>query len=220
MKTHWLGLCPYLDAVRLAATAEAPTIVGSENLTCITLGRRSDLLSVEVHTDCPKELPIYTVDRGGHATLHNPGQLVIYPTLRLADHQLSVRDYVCTLAKTTVQLLENHGIRAYAITDPKQGEPGIYTGAGKIGFMGVRISRGVTSHGVSINVRNQLTDFAYIRSCSVWGQKMDSFLNQGVDQPLDKLFFEWAELFSQSFDLTQCVPTSNVKPGNFKPLRA
>lgn len=221
MQSLWLGKKPYLEVLGLAQSCDNfPSILGSESPTCITVGRRSADFHSELRPDCPPHIPVYKVDRGGHATLHNPGQLIIYPIIQLSDHSLSVRDYICALGKTTVRLLEEHGIEAHTILDSKLGEPGIYTAAGKIGFIGVRISRGITTHGISLNVNNDLQEFSYIRSCSVWGQAMDSIKEQGSNPSLESLFFQWTKLFSQSFDLTQCAPPTNVKSGNFKPLRA
>ncbi len=201
MQVQWLGFTDYVKCLEMQTTAmlaadERPIIFGLEHPLTITLGRRGDPLRdvvVGFKTLRERAIPVVAVERGGQATLHNPGQLVIYPILPLRNYGLGVREYVALLEETTKQLLALYGITACCKGD----EPGLFTIKGKIAFYGVRISKGITSHGVAINVSNELADFQMIRSC---GKTVEQFANMRdfVETPgLQSLFFQWIEIFSK-----------------------
>ncbi len=207
----WLGTCDYQEALDWHERLPVDRILGSENHLCVTLGKRAGALAVEVGAASATHVPLHFVDRGGHATLHNLGQLVIYPKIELSAYDLGVRDYVCGLQKVTTRLLAEYGITASS----DRPEPGLFTSEGKIGFVGVRIRRGVTSHGLSLNVKNDLADFARIRSCGAWGQQVASMathLGQENGLSLEALFHRWCALFSQWLEpsLTSVKAPTNV----------
>lgn len=214
MRKIWLGLTDYNKALQACREAEPLSIVGSENHPTITLGRRSLAAANETRHNLPNKFEVCRVDRGGHATLHNPGQLVIYPRLHLPSLELGVRDYVSLLGRTTVQVLNDLGIASECSLDGQLREPGIYTDQGKIAFVGVRIERGMTSHGVSINVSNELADFQWIRSCSIWDQPVASLKSLGIERSPSQVFEQWCGAFNrllpQSFSLTPKPHLSNV----------
>lgn len=197
----WLGLFDYVKALELQDTvqqnAEAdPAILGLEHPLTITLGRRGDPLKdvlVGFKVLREKSIPVVAVDRGGQATLHHPGQLVIYPIISLRQLKVGVKVYVEALEETTKQLLAQYGITALCRGD----EPGLYTMKGKIASFGVRISRGVTSHGVAINVQNELSDFSMVRSCGKATETFSRMKDFGVSAPLEVLFEQWVTLFKR-----------------------
>ena len=202
IQKRWLGLTSYGvglefqdQATRWAREHGEMTVLGLEHEPVITLGKRGnaavDLNSVE------RELPIVRADRGGQATLHSPGQLVIYPVLPMKKMNLTVSEYVGYLHETTAELLANYGIET-----SRGDESGLFTGQGKIAFFGVRIEQGVTRHGLSLNVSNDLTLFQGIRSCGVTDARLDSMANHGKNAPLQTLFQEWTDLFEQRLSLT------------------
>jgi lipoate-protein ligase B len=133
--------------------------------------------------------------RGGQATLHAPGQLVIYPCVDLGRMGLGVRDYVCLLEKTTIRFLAHQGIEAWRGGD----EPGVYTAKGKIAFFGIRVSRGMASHGLAINVSNDLELFNWIRSCGKEAESFDAVAlsarqdENGPGTGLETLFHLWLQ---------------------------
>jgi lipoate-protein ligase B len=216
MKPQWLGLTEYLPALQmqekiLADAASAAeflestyfeTILGLEHPTTITLGKRADPLKdiqVSIRTLKEKQVAIVGVERGGQATLHNPGQLVIYPIINLRGRGIRVRDYVHLLEDVTKRFLADYGIVACCRGD----EPGLYTIKGKIAFFGVRVVRGVTSHGLAINVYNNLEEFAWIRSCGKATESFAKMADFGVTAALPELFAAWCTYFQTGLGLTQ-----------------
>jgi lipoyl(octanoyl) transferase len=210
MRQTWLGTFDYVKALELQESIQQnaesdPAILGLEHPLTITLGRRGDpLKDVLIGFKALRErnIPVVAVDRGGQATLHHPGQLIIYPILSLRKLRIGAKVYVGILEATTKQLLASYGITACCRGD----EPGLYTLRGKIASFGVRISRGVTSHGVAINVSNDLSEFAMIRSCGKATEAFSKLEDFGVNQPLEQLFLQWTELFRRNIDAEALTP--------------
>lgn len=109
----------------------------------------------------PGDIPVIQTDRGGQATYHGPGQIVIYLLLSLREIGLGVRALVSALEDSLIQLLAQHGVRAEA--DPKA--PGVYVQGAKIAALGLRVRRGYTYHGLALNVDMDLRPFARINPC-------------------------------------------------------
>lgn len=191
-------------------------VLGFEFYPVVTLGKRgsveSDILigpgletnhDLEGHKieeqslkdDGRIDFEIYRVERGGQAVLHNPGQLVIYPILSLRDWNFSVRFYVETLLRVTGEVLKGLGIESFV----REGsEPGVYTSQGKIAFVGLRVDRGVSSHGIAINVSNCLADFGAIRSCGVQAAALDRVIDWSGQEDMQcaRLFEAWCWQFN------------------------
>lgn len=134
----------------------------------VTLGKRSDtshLIDREQLRD--HDIQVFEIDRGGEATFHCPGQLVIYPVLRLCDFGLGIVDVVRGLADAISDLCAEVGVRAGYDPD----DPGVWTGLDddaprrKIASVGMRVQRGVSTHGAAINLVNDTTPFSWIRAC-------------------------------------------------------
>jgi lipoate-protein ligase B len=202
VSTSWLGSTAYAEALLIQKnisdevrnSSNAGVVLGLEHPPVITLGKRGS--SEDLLLDC--EMEVIEVDRGGQATLHSPGQLVVYPILKLRDLNLSVRGYVEQLEKSTIRMLSRYGIQA------SQGsQAGVFTERGKIAFVGVRIDRGVTRHGISINVSNDLGYFSKIRPCGFVNGRFDRMidhvdpLGSGVLHSLEDVFRSWSQEFSQ-----------------------
>lgn len=163
-------------------------IIGQEHPAVLTLGYRADR-SQEILI--ASEIPVERAARGGLATIHSEGQLVIYPILNLRELNLGVRDYVCLLLKTTQELLHQFGIDSY--TDEKA--VGLYTSYGKVAFCGVQIKNGISQHGLSLNVRNDLSLFSAIRSCGVQAAAFDRLCDHGINMTLSEIYIEWVRIF-------------------------
>lgn len=106
------------------------------------------------------------IERGGDITYHGPGQLVAYPLLRLSDHHMGVRQYVEWLEHLVMDTLKEFGIQSSCNRDAigvwiDWGKPS----ARKICAIGVKISHGVTMHGLALNVSTDLTAFSLINPC-------------------------------------------------------
>jgi lipoyl(octanoyl) transferase len=170
LSVQWLGCRDYeeglriqTDAVEVVKRTNQPQILSCEHPTVITLGKRGQpLTDILTSMDVLREqnIKIIATDRGGQATLHNPGQLVIYPILPLREVGLGVRQYVECLERATAHFLAEYGIEV-----TRGFEPGLFAEGRKIAAFGIRIDRGVTLHGLAININNDLETFSLIRQC-------------------------------------------------------
>lgn len=127
------------------------------------------------HLLTPGEIPVVQSDRGGQVTYHGPGQLVVYVLVDLQARGYGIRSLVTRIEQAMVAVLAGYGIAAYA--DPAA--PGVYVdGAGgqagraKIGSLGLRVRRGCSYHGLSLNVAMDLQPFSRINPCGYSGLRM------------------------------------------------
>lgn len=116
-----------------------------------------------------KKIKVVYTDRGGDVTYHGPGQLVVYPILNLNLHGLSIPDYVWNLEEVTVRLLARFGIAAGRLEKLR----GVWVGQEKICSLGVHLSRGISKHGLALNVNTNLDPFMLINPCGT-GRPMTS----------------------------------------------
>jgi lipoyl(octanoyl) transferase len=168
-------------------------LMGLEHSPVISLGKRgapeSDIL-VPKDEAKRKGYSVIVSDRGGQATLHQPGQLVIYPIFPIQRLGVGVKAYVDLLLETTKATLDLYKIP----TQYNDGSPGLFTLNGKIAFVGIRVEKGVARHGVSINVTNQLDDFALIAACGVIDASLDK-VEYYTDVDCKKVFTDWQHIF-------------------------
>ena len=113
----------------------------------------------------PGDIPVVQSDRGGQVTYHGPGQIVGYLMFDLRRLGLSVRSLVRNIEAGIVALLDDYGIDAAPRTDA----PGVYVGRDKIAALGLRVRRGYSYHGLSLNVDMDLTPYARIVPCGLTG---------------------------------------------------
>src|SRR6266581_6700393 len=106
---------------------------------------------------------VFETGRGGDVTYHGPGQVVGYPILDLSPGRRDVHRYVRDLEEVMIRTCTDHGVAAGRIG----GRTGCWVGDEKVGAIGVRISRWVTSHGFAFNVSNDLSPFALIVPCGI-----------------------------------------------------
>lgn len=137
-----------------------------------TLGRsgKTEHILQESH------IPIVKVDRGGQVTYHGPGQIVIYLLLDLHRRNLGIRKLVTLIEDCIVSLLKQYKINANS--DPKA--PGVYVDAKKIAALGLRVSKGRTTHGLSLNVDMDLKPFSYINPCGYEGLEVTQAKSLGI----------------------------------------
>ena len=109
----------------------------------------------------PAEIPVVQIDRGGQVTYHGPGQLVVYLLLNVSRRSVGVRDLVDLIEKAIIQTLEVFEIAA----SNKVKAPGVYVNDAKIAALGLRIRRGWSYHGLSLNVQMDLEPFSRINPC-------------------------------------------------------
>jgi len=185
----WLGRVPYLDGWRLQDAVAARVLAGDDERVLLlehdpvyTIGKRGTVENLLVDLGELRELgaSVYRVDRGGDVTYHGPGQLVGYPIVRLGDRPDLVR-YVRGLEAALISVLDGYGIAART----EKGKTGVWVDLpdrrpAKIAAIGVRVSRGVTTHGFALNVSTDLTAFSRMVPCG-FIHEVASFARLGVD---------------------------------------
>jgi lipoyl(octanoyl) transferase len=158
----------------------------------ITLGLRGsknrDLLGVT-------DIEVLNVDRGGEATYHGPGQLMIFPIAHLPSLGYSVREWVALLLDVTVDFLKARTIPAQW----KESCPGVFTKNGKIASIGLKIQNGWSRHGLALNIESDPQIFSQIRACGVQNAAIDQMANwlPVQDLGLSDLAGEWERIFRQ-----------------------
>ena len=173
-----LGVMPYPESLavqrdlRTARIAgEAPdTLLLVEHLPVITLGKNHPEpdLAVPAALVSAAGISIVHVERGGDITYHGPGQLVAYGIVDLRTWELGVTDYVTGLEAVAIAIAADWGIRA----ERKPGARGAWVADRKLASVGVHVSRGVTLHGIAINVDMDLGPFGLINPCGMPGTEM------------------------------------------------
>lgn len=174
LRATWLGRVPYVDAWRMQeAIATRVRDGGAERLLLLehdpvyTIGRRGTTDHVLVGPEVLRAAgaSVYRVDRGGDITYHGPGQLVGYPITAFAEGADLVA-YVRAIEEALRDALASYGVPSR--TEP--GKTGVWVDLSdgrpaKIGAIGVRISRGVTTHGFALNVSTDLAAFERVLPC-------------------------------------------------------
>ncbi|MDB9885481.1 lipoyl(octanoyl) transferase LipB [Gammaproteobacteria bacterium] len=126
-----------------------------------TLGTAAD----PSHVLNPGNIPIIQTDRGGEVTFHGPGQLVIYFLLDIKTKKIGPKALVANLQNLIQNILQHYSIESSFV----EGAPGVYVGEKKIASIGLRISKGRTYHGISLNVNMDLEPFSRIDPCGYEG---------------------------------------------------
>lgn len=129
------------------------------------------------HLLAPGDIPVIKADRGGQVTYHGPGQVVIYCLLDVRRLGLSVRGLVTALEQSVIELLAMHGIVAQARPDA----PGVYVDGAKVASLGLRIRKGRSYHGLSLNVDMDLEPFSRINPCGYPGLQVTQLQDLGID---------------------------------------
>jgi lipoyl(octanoyl) transferase len=128
----------------------------------------------------PGEIPVIQTDRGGQVTYHGPGQLVAYLLVDLRRVGLGVKGLVRLLEGAVIGLLAGYGIEAEARADA----PGVYVAGAKIASLGLRVRRGCSYHGLSLNVDMDLTPFLRINPCGYPGLAVTQLVDLGGPKDL------------------------------------
>lgn len=117
-----------------------------------------------------RSIAICEADRGGLLTYHGPGQIVVYFILRLDDYFNGVSAFVHGVEDAIMTFLANRGCNA----ERDEKNPGIWVGQQKIGSVGFRVEKGVTRHGISLNVNNDLSIYNLFNPCGMTGSTMSN----------------------------------------------
>lgn len=212
MNYEFLGLISFGEALRkqeqiinYVSQRNSGIVLGFECESVITLGVRGSDLDLNAPPEAlhARGFEVMRVDRGGQATIHNPGQLVIFPVVSVQE--FGARNWVNYLLRVTRLALSSFGCESKC----REGLPGLYTARGKIASIGVRFRQGISTHGVSINIYNELSDFALIRACGVEKAPVDKL---GGSYRLQDVFSRWMEIFERE------LPPELTKPPIFQSL--
>ncbi|MGB0652815.1 MAG: lipoyl(octanoyl) transferase LipB [Thermoplasmatota archaeon] len=184
------------------------TLLVVEHPAVATLGRRGTRDQV-----FDQSLPVFEIERGGEATYHGPGQLVLYPIVHLGENSRGVRAWVEHLEGLLVRLLADFGIEASGRRDA----PGVWTKATgkKVASIGIAIQRWVSFHGVSLNVDMDLREFDRINPCGLGASVMTTMVKEGADVDMSSAkawVLQHAADHLAAFHSTQNVPVSAQEP--------
>jgi lipoyl(octanoyl) transferase len=190
-------------------------------------GRRSTEEELPMATEwyAMQGIEVRDTDRGGRVTYHGPGQLVAYPIVDLQPYGDDVHEYIRRLEQVAIGALADHGVAATTI----EGLTGVWTegepptagrraentpisreigpsatgNARKIGSIGVHVSRGVTTHGLAVNISNDLQPFGWIVPCGIEGCQVTSLSRElGGEQDLDAFADTVAGRFAAVYERT------------------
>ena len=213
LQLSWLGRIGYREAWDLQKRLVAARVDGAipdtllllEHDAVLTLGRGADPTHVLA---APRELKargmeVIPVERGGEVTYHGPGQLVAYPIVRLGDRGLLLRPFVRALEAALVATCAALGVEAAR----RDGHPGCWCDLDgpaprKIGALGLRIERGVSYHGIALNVDPDLLDFQLIDPCGMPGVISTSIaeeLGRTAEPPTTAAVERAARHFAEAF---------------------
>ena len=163
----------YLDTLQIQESLRNQVLKNNSNNFLIivehdhvyTLGKNANSSNV-LNRICE----IIPTQRGGDVTYHGPGQLVAYPIINLKKRKIGVKSYVAMIEKLISNILFDYGLKPHVPIK----ETGVWIDDRKIASIGIHVSRGVTMHGLAINVNTDLSYFDNIISCGIEGVKMTS----------------------------------------------
>lgn len=172
----WREMQAYTDT----RTAESPDELWLlQHPPVYTLGRNGKTEHLH-HTG---DIPVIHVDRGGQVTYHGPGQLVAYPLLDLKRRRLGIQALVRILEQSVIRLLADYSIPA----GRRDKAPGVYVDGRKIAALGLRVRRGCSYHGLSLNVDMDLSPFSMIDPCGYAGLEVTQLTDLGIDVPFETI---------------------------------
>ena len=203
------GVVPYGDALRaqraLAAVRHArrvpDLVLLLEHPPVYTRGRRSTADELPMGEDWYRAqgIEISDTDRGGRVTYHGPGQLVGYPIVSLRPYGDDIHAYIRRMEHAMITALGDWGVEAGL----REGLTGVWVAERKIGSIGIHVSRAITTHGLAINVNNDLQPFEWIVPCGIEACRMTSVSRElGAEQDIDAFAKMLAERFGQVYRRT------------------
>jgi len=185
-----LGRVRYADGLELQAQLVSDrqagrisdTLLLLEHEPVFTLGRnaRSEHVLLPEQVLRARGFDVFETGRGGDVTYHGPGQVVAYPIIDLSPDRRDVHRYVRDLEETMIRTAADYGVQAGRIA----GLTGAWVGRDKIGAIGVRIARWVSSHGLALNVSTDLEAFQLIVPCGIQGHGVTS-LERVIERPVE-----------------------------------
>ncbi len=192
LHARWLGRVEYADGHAMQKRLVDERVAGAigdqllllEHPPVLTLGRQSDSAHILASDEdlAARGITVTRTERGGEVTYHGPGQLVAYPIIRLHERGLLVRPLVRALESALIETCAASGVAA----GRRDGHPGCWCDPDgpaprKIGALGLRVERGVSYHGIALNVTVDLADFELIDPCGMPGVPSTSIARERGD---------------------------------------
>jgi lipoyl(octanoyl) transferase len=205
------GLVPYEEAHALQERLRerrqggelADVLLLLEHPPVYTRGRRAtaEELPMGIEWYEAQGIEVRDTERGGRVTYHGPGQLVAYPIVSLQPYGGDVLEYVRNLERAMIGAIGDFGVEAGLV----EGETGVWVhGEGpsrKIGAIGLHISRGVTTHGLAVNVNNDLQPFEWVVPCGIEGCAVTSITREiGAEQDFAAFAAALTARYCETFD--------------------
>jgi lipoate-protein ligase B len=186
-----LGVIPYPEAwdlqlrlveARARGGLSNEVVLLVEHPPVFTLGKRGGRENLLIPEQRLRQtgIPLVQVERGGNITYHGPGQLVAYPIVHLPSVGLGVVDLVERLEEVMIRTCGAFGVRA----ERNALNRGAWVGLKKIGSIGIAVRRGVSFHGLALNVNPDLTPFGWIQPCGLEGVGVTSIQSE-AGKPVD-----------------------------------
>jgi lipoyl(octanoyl) transferase len=150
----------------------------------------------ECHLRDVGDIPVVHCDRGGQVTYHGPGQVVIYVLIDLRRKTLGVRQLVDALELSIVDLLQSFNIAG----ERRAQAPGVYVQGRKIASLGLRVRRGCSYHGLSLNVAMDLSPFYRIDPCGYPGMEVTDLRNLGITLPLATIWLPLSQYLARRLE--------------------
>lgn len=221
--TYDLGTTSYEEVHRLQQRLQTSrrdgsgvdTLLLTEHRPVLTLGRSHPEPNLRVEPEMVSQYGIEVVqtERGGDITYHGPGQLVAYGVIDLKAWDLGVLDYVSGLEETVIGVLADWGIRGVRSDRGR----GVWVEERKIASLGLNVRRGVTMHGIALNIDPDLSHFELINPCGMRDVEMTTMAHEvgkqvAFAEVLDAFVFHFGRVF-------ECSPNIMPVPGKDKTAR-
>jgi lipoyl(octanoyl) transferase len=187
----WQAMRDYTDTRDQHSTDQLWLLQHPAVFTLGQAGKRDHILN-------PGEIPIVNSDRGGQVTYHGPGQLIAYLLLDLRRARLGVRGLVTQLESAVIRLLAQYGIQASASKDA----PGVYIDGAKVASLGLRVRKGCSYHGLSLNIDMDLNPFTRINPCGYPGLQVTQLADCMENTDLPSLGRELAQQLAEGLGYT------------------
>lgn len=170
-----LGLIPHGEAEKIQLDRLNKVMEGTaeevlfllEHPPVVTLGRQGGLENLLISEEALKHMgaEIVQTARGGNITCHYPGQLVVYPVMRIEKRRGGIKKFFHDMEETAIRTAMNFGVDAARC----EGRPGVWVGPGKLCSIGIGVKKWITYHGLSFNVSKEMQLFDAITLCGLHG---------------------------------------------------
>ncbi|MCK5100880.1 MAG: lipoyl(octanoyl) transferase LipB, partial [Desulfobacteraceae bacterium] len=151
-------------------------VILTEHFPTFTLGKRGGEENLVCSYDFlkSKNIEVIQTTRGGNITFHGPGQIILYPIIDLNSLNIDIPTFVNKLEQVMILTCSNFGIKA----ERNNKNHGIWVGNSKLGSIGISLKRGISFHGLALNVNTDLTPFTWINPCGLNDIKITSIENE------------------------------------------